>query len=158
MHTPSVPHEAAQALLEVNKLNVSINGKPILKDIDVSLNKGDVLGVIGESGSGKSMLALSMMCLLPEGFEASGQIKFDQRDLLQLDEAKLCQLRGGDISMVFQEPMTALNPVLSIGRQVTECIQLHRSVSGKQAKKIAEQTLEKSWLAGKPLSPRSVPP
>jgi len=132
-----------QALLEINKLNVSVNDKPILNNIDLSLAKGDVLGVIGESGSGKSMLALSMMRLLPEGFEASGSINLNNQDLMQLDEPQLCKMRGSDISMVFQEPMTALNPVLSIGQQVAECVQLHRDVTKRDAWAIAEQTLEK---------------
>ncbi len=135
-----------ETLLEIHKLNVSINGKPILNAIDLSLAKGDVLGIIGESGSGKSMLALSIMGLLPQGFETTGQINFDQQNLLQMSEAQLCKLRGCDISMVFQEPMTALNPVLSIGKQVAECVKLHRRVSNKQALLIAEKTLEKVGL------------
>ena len=138
--------DAGQTLLEINKLNVLVNDKQILNDVELSLNNGDVLGIIGESGSGKSMLALSIMGLLPEGFETAGDINFNQQNLLQTSEAELCKLRGSDISMVFQEPMTALNPVLSIGRQVAECVKLHRSVSNAEANTIAEQTLEKVGL------------
>jgi len=116
------------ALLEISNLDVSVNNKPILNNIHLSLAKGEVLGIIGESGSGKSMLALSMMRLLP----------FDGQDLMQLEEPQLCKLRGSDISMVFQEPMTALNPVLSIGQQVAECVQLHRDVSKREALNLAE--------------------
>ncbi len=142
----AVSKDTVQTLLEINQLNVSINEKPILNNIELSLGKGDVLGIIGESGSGKSMLALSIMGLLPDGFDTAGEINFNQQNLLQATEESLCKLRGSDISMVFQEPMTALNPVLSIGRQVTECVKLHRNVSNKQATDIAEQTLEKVGL------------
>ncbi len=150
--------DAAETLLEINKLNVSVTtssnssralpteNKPILNSIELSLNRGDVLGIIGESGSGKSMLALSIMGLLPEGFNTAGEINFDQQNLLKLSEEQLCKLRGSDISMVFQEPMTALNPVLSIGKQVAECIKLHRNVSNVDASKIAEETLAKVGL------------
>ena len=81
---------SSQTLLEINKLCISVNDKSILNDIDLSLNKGDVLGIIGESGSGKSMLALSIMGLLPEGFETTGSINFNQQNLLQASEAQLC--------------------------------------------------------------------
>ncbi len=140
------PVDTSQSLLEIDNLSMSIHDKEILRDITLSLVKGGVLGVIGESGSGKSMLALSMMRLLPDGATTSGRIQFDGHSLLELSESTMCELRGSDISMVFQEPMTALNPVLSIGQQVAECVTLHRAVSRSEAERIAAQTLEKVGL------------
>ncbi len=141
---PSIKHNSS--LLEISNLSVSINDHVILQDIQLSLNAGDVLGIIGESGSGKSMLALTLMRLLPQGGQAQGQVRFDGAALLELSEVDMCRLRGSDISMVFQEPMTALNPVHNIGKQVAECVKLHRDVSSSEALTIAEQTLEKVGL------------
>ena len=118
-----------KALLEVRDLNLSIHDTKILTDISLSVAQGRTLGIIGESGSGKSMTALSIMQLLPKGAECRGAIHFDGRDLTQLDEATLCELRGSDIGMVFQEPMTALNPVHTIGDQITESCLLYTSPS-----------------------------
>lgn len=135
-----------KALLEVRDLNLSIHDTKILTDISLSVAQGRTLGIIGESGSGKSMTALSIMQLLPKGAECRGAIHFDGRDLTQLDEATLCELRGSDIGMVFQEPMTALNPVHTIGDQITESVLLHQKVSRREARRIAESTLERVGL------------
>jgi len=133
-------------LLTLDALGLRINGTDVLHDISFSLHRGKVLGLIGESGSGKSMTALSIMRLLPQGAQLDGSIEFDGRTLTSLDEPALCDLRGSDIGMVFQEPMTALNPVHSIGQQVAECVLLHRDVSRKQAWAIAAETLARCEL------------
>jgi len=129
------------ALLLLKDVNVAIAGAPILRDITMSVDAGRVLGVIGESGSGKSMTALAIMGLLPNGASLKGHIEFDETLLSELPESKLCDIRGDDIGMVFQEPMTALNPVHSIGQQVIECIRLHQRVSRAEAVQVAEDTL-----------------
>ena len=134
------------SLLEVEGLRLSIGGVPILHDIDMSLAKGKVLGLVGESGSGKSLTALSVMGLLPEGARAQGRISFDGIDLLNADEGSMCRLRGNRIGMVFQEPMTALNPVKSIGEQVAEGIRWHRNSNRADAEKAAAAILARVGL------------
>lgn len=135
-----------QPLLMLDGVSLSIHGNPILHDISLKLAQGQTLGVIGESGSGKSMTALSIMQLLPRGSELTGQINFAGQSLTRLSEQALCELRGSDIGMVFQEPMTALNPVKSIGSQVSESVRLHRRVSRDEADTIAMKTLARVGL------------
>ena len=91
-----------------------------------SLAEGESLGVVGESGSGKTMTALALMGLTPEGARVSGSIRFEGRELVGLDEDGMRQLRGDRIAMIFQEPMTALNPLRRVGAQVAEPLMLHR--------------------------------
>ena len=137
---------AVDNLLELDSVSMSIHGTPILHDLSFGLQQGKTLGVIGESGSGKSMTALAIMQLLPRGSRLSGSIGFAGFDLTELDEPSLCELRGSDMGMVFQEPMTALNPVKSIGDQVSESVRLHRRVSREEADHITLATLEKVGL------------
>ena len=126
------------ALLEVSGLRISLptrRGRALaVRGLDFSLARGDTLGLIGESGCGKSLTALALMGLLPEGAQASGSIRFDGQELLGLDDRALCRLRGNRMAMVFQEPMTALNPVHSIGRQVAEPLRLHQGLTARQAR------------------------
>ena len=133
-------------LLSLRNVNVSIHDTPILKSISFELAAGEVLGVVGESGSGKSITALAIMGLLPAGSSLSGEVRFADSTLNELEEAALCRVRGDDIGMVFQEPMTALNPVHSIGQQVAECIRLHQPVNMKKALQIAADTLTRCGL------------
>lgn len=107
-------------LLSIQDLDLSILGMKILKEVSFSINIGEVVGVIGESGSGKSMTALSILQLLPFGTAVGGKISFEGDDLLAKSEREMCLVRGRDIGMIFQEPMTALNPVKTIGEQVAE--------------------------------------
>lgn len=103
-------------------------------DVSFSIAQGETLALVGESGCGKSMTALSLLRLLPEpGKIVAGEILLDNHDLLLLPEEEMRRIRGNDISMVFQEPMTALNPVLKIGDQIGEALQLHRGLTPKQA-------------------------
>ncbi len=110
--------------------------------IDFELGKGETLGIVGESGCGKSVTALSIMRLLPipAGQYYSGKIIFDGKDLLQISKEELCRIRGNRISMIFQEPMTALNPVLKIGNQLAEVLWLHRTDIDKNA--VYNETLQ----------------
>ena len=134
------------ALLNIQDLSVSIGDKPILRDVSLTLEAGQVLGVVGESGSGKSMTALSILGLLPHGGHVAGAITFEGQDLTALSEAQLCRVRGARIGMVFQEPMTALNPVMTIGDQVAEVVRLHQGGSRQQALAAARRALDRVGL------------
>ncbi|MEN8933679.1 MAG: dipeptide ABC transporter ATP-binding protein [Planktotalea arctica] len=110
------------SLLSIENLCLSINALKILKNVSLEVAKGEIVAITGESGSGKSLTAFSVMQLLPRGTAATGSIKLDGTELLNTPDANMCKLRGNDIGMVFQEPMTALNPLMSIGDQVMETI------------------------------------
>ena len=133
-------------VLTIKDLDLAINGKAILKDISFSLEKGKITGLVGESGSGKSLTALSIMQLLPRGTTNSGMIDFTDIDILTANEETLCDLRGDDIGMVFQEPMTALNPLKTIGDQVSEGIRIHAGVSQSEAEERAIAILARVGL------------
>ncbi|RVX40428.1 peptide/nickel transport system ATP-binding protein [Nonomuraea polychroma] len=111
--------------LKVEGLAVRADAVELVRDVSFEIGPGERVGLIGESGSGKSLTALSLMGLLPEGVTASGRAALDGRDLVGVPEKRLKRLRGRDLSMVFQEPMTALNPVMRIGAQVAEVMTLH---------------------------------
>ncbi|MFT6275760.1 MAG: peptide/nickel transport system ATP-binding protein, partial [Halioglobus sp.] len=127
------------ALLEVDSLITEFDtdeGRVRAVDgISFSVEAGQTVGIVGESGCGKSVTALSIMRLLPQpmGQIAGGELRFQGRDLVNLPLSEMHKIRGNEISMVFQEPMTALNPVHTIGKQLTEVILLHRDVSAHQA-------------------------
>ena len=128
-------------MLSVNNLDVIINtvfGEArAVRDLSFELDKGQTLGLVGESGCGKSITALAILGLLPENSWAKGQIQFNGRDLLSLNENEMCSIRGNKISMVFQEPMTSLNPLHTIGKQIAEPMILHGIVSrGSALKKV----------------------
>lgn len=133
-------------VLEIERLSLSIGTYPILKDVDLSVRAGEVVGLVGESGSGKSMTAQSIMRLLPHAARPSGSIRFAGEELLSATENRMCELRGDDIGMVFQEPMTALNPVKTIGEQVAEGIRFHRGLDRAEALDRARQMLERVGL------------
>ncbi|MDD4955410.1 MAG: ABC transporter ATP-binding protein [Candidatus Omnitrophica bacterium] len=125
-------------LLEVNNLHTSFftdaGEVKAVRGINLSLEKGKTLGLVGESGSGKTVTALSIMQLLPNLAKITdGSILYKGKDLLKLSQENLRKIRGKEISMIFQEPMTALNPVFTIGEQIREAIELNRNVSRKEA-------------------------
>ncbi len=136
----------AVSLFAVEDLSASIHGLPILHDVAMAADAGEVLGVIGESGSGKSMTALAVMGLLPTGAETRGRILLDGADLLARTEAEMCRIRGRDIGMIFQEPMTALNPLQTIGAQVAETVRIHHAAGRREAREIARDTLDRVGL------------
>jgi peptide/nickel transport system ATP-binding protein len=111
--------------------------------ISFEVGAGEIVCLVGESGCGKSTAALALMQLLPDGAECSGEVNFGGRDLAKLPEDELCRIRGARISMVFQEPMTALNPVQSIGRQVMEPILVHQRIPKDAARARAVELLER---------------
>ena len=117
----------------------------VVNDLSYNVYPGETLAIVGESGSGKSISALSVMGLVPSppGRVSAGRIVFEGRDLLSLRERDMQKLRGNKISMIFQEPMTSLNPVLSIGRQMTEALVEHRKISQEEARKRALAMLER---------------
>src|SRR5688572_29194267 len=142
-----------QPLLELRNLNVAFDTergqiRPV-RDVSYSIYPGQTLAVVGESGCGKSVTALSILRLIPSppGQVLGGQILFNGRDLLALSEPEMRQVRGRDIAMIFQEPMTSLNPVYTIGDQIAEAVMLHQRVSPKQAYEIAEQSLRDVGIA-----------
>jgi peptide/nickel transport system ATP-binding protein len=133
-------------LLSVQALGVTIRGAPILSDVSFALAEGEVTGLVGESGSGKSMTALALMGLLPQGAAVSGRADFAGRDLLALPERAMCGLRGREIGMIFQEPMTALNPLQTIGDQVAETLVVHGAATRAAARSIAAERLARVGL------------
>jgi len=135
-------------LLNIENLSLDIHGTSILRNVDLNIAAGQIVAVTGESGSGKSMTALAIMQLLPDGSSFSGQVFLDKRDLLTVSEQDMCSLRGNDIGMVFQEPMTALNPVKTIGDQVVETILIHGAMNKADALKRARDVLDRVGLDG----------
>lgn len=137
-------------LLQVAELRVALRtaagAAEALRGVSFSLERGQTLGLIGESGCGKTMTALALMGLLPDGARVGGSIRFEQRELLGLDDAAMAAIRGDRIAMVFQEPMTALNPVHAIGAQVAEPLRLHRGLAARQARAEALRLLERVHL------------
>src|SRR5271157_6003476 len=139
--------EQAVTVIEVKGLRTYLFTRSgIIKavdDVSFSLRRGETLAVVGESGCGKSMTALSIMRLVPNppGKIVGGTITLEGRNLLQLDEAEMRDIRGNDISMIFQEPMTSLNPVMTIGHQVAEAVQLHQDLSRNEANEKAVDML-----------------
>jgi peptide/nickel transport system ATP-binding protein len=124
-------------LLDIAGLNIDLptsdGARRIVRDVSFSLDRGGTLGVVGESGSGKTMTALALMGLSPDGATISGTVRFGGEDLTKLDEAAWRALRGDRIAMIFQEPMTALNPLQTIGWQIAEPLILHRRLSKRAA-------------------------
>src|SRR6185295_7349739 len=113
--------------LTVADLGVSVAGRPLVSDVSFSIGKGERVGLIGESGSGKSLTASAVMGLLPDELAASGSIRLAGKELMGASERELSRVRGRDMTMVFQEPMTALNPTMLVGKQVAEVMLLHRT-------------------------------
>jgi peptide/nickel transport system ATP-binding protein len=134
-------------LLQVSQLCVTLDTArgPVdaLRDVGFSLARGQALGLIGESGSGKSITALAVMGLLPDAARVQGSVRLDGLELTSMNESALCRIRGRRIGMVFQEPMTALNPLHTIGRQIAEPLRLHRGLSASAAQAEALRLLER---------------
>ena len=131
---------SSRPLLEIKNLNVSFKNNQVLHNVNITIPKGKVVAVVGESGSGKSVTSLSLLRLLPKSAQVNGSIEFSSENstinILGLSGNEIRQLRGDKISMIFQEPMTSLNPVITCGKQVAEVLMLHRNMSRQEAKKV----------------------
>ncbi|UNK69652.1 ABC transporter ATP-binding protein [Microbacterium sp. H1-D42] len=123
--------------LQVNDLVVEIGGRRVLDGISFEVADGQRLGLIGESGSGKSLTALAVLGLLPEGASAHGSIRWNGTELLGMPDRRLAELRGDEIGMVFQEPRTALNPIRTVGRQIAEAVRIHERIGRREARERA---------------------
>jgi oligopeptide/dipeptide ABC transporter ATP-binding protein len=130
------------AVLSVRYLTVRIGNIVPVQDVSFDVGAGEVVGIVGESGSGKSLTLRAILCLLPRVAQASGNIFWHGRDLMQLAESDMQSLRGSEIAIVFQEPTTALNPVLTIGRQITESLAQHLGLRGGSARSHAAALLD----------------
>jgi len=148
-----------QSLLAIEGLRVEFKTRNgiarVIDNLDIILRSKETLGIVGESGCGKSMTALSIMGLvpIPPGRVADGRILFQGEDLLQANEARLRQIRGNEISMIFQEPMTSLNPVYTIGDQIAETARLHEGLSRKDS---MDRALEMLIAVGIPAAERRI--
>jgi oligopeptide/dipeptide ABC transporter ATP-binding protein len=134
-------------LLEVKNLRTHFQTRSgVVRAVDgvsFSLDRGELLGLVGESGCGKSVTALSIMRLVaPPGKIVGGEIKFDGEDLLKLPDSKMRAIRGDDIAMIFQDPMTSLNPVFKVGEQIAEALRLHRGMNRQEARAGAIRAME----------------
>ncbi len=133
-------------MLELRDLSVSLGGHAVLKQLNLKIAPGEILGMIGESGSGKSMTALATLRLLPRGAQVSGSVLLEGTALQDLREPQMCQIRGQKVAMIFQEPLTALNPLKSIGDQVAETFRVHQRIRKRQAQEQAAALLERVGL------------
>jgi peptide/nickel transport system ATP-binding protein len=138
----------SEVLLDIESLGVSIGAARVLGDVSLQVARGEILGLVGASGSGKSMTALAIMRLLPRAARATGSVYVEGRLLGAMSEAELREVRGGRIGMIFQEPMTALNPLIRIGDQVAETVRLHRASGAAEAKSRAREALDRVGLRG----------
>jgi ABC-type dipeptide/oligopeptide/nickel transport system ATPase component len=136
-------------LLDVQHLSVTFGGPtPAVDDVSFSIARGETLGLVGESGSGKSVTAFSILRLLqPPGRITGGRVMFEGRDLLKLTEGEMREVRGAGISLIFQEPMTALNPVMRVGDQIAEALLVHGKASRAEARARATELLEAVKIA-----------
>jgi peptide/nickel transport system ATP-binding protein len=123
--------------LRVRDLAVDIAGTRVVDGVGFDVADGQRLGLIGESGSGKSLTALAILGLLPDGAQASGSVRWNDQELVGMPDRRLAQLRGDEIGIVFQEPRTALNPIRTAGRQIAEAIRIHERISRPDARRRA---------------------
>lgn len=148
---------ATQPVLSISNLTTSflVDGewRKVVKDISFDVMPGETVAIVGESGSGKSVTSLSIMRLLARASSRiEGEVRLNGRDLLALPEAEMRKVRGKDVAMIFQEPMTSLNPIFTIGRQISEALTCHGNISKAEAKAETIRLLEK---CASPTRPRA---
>ena len=129
-------------LLEIEDLHIWFGGMEVVRGVSLMLEQGEVLGLVGESGSGKSVTSLAILGLLDPAARVEGSIRWLGRKMIGLSNREMRSVRGREIAMIFQEPMTALNPVMSVGRQIAEAILAHSSIPARDAKRQAIAALE----------------
>ncbi|MEL7344160.1 MAG: ATP-binding cassette domain-containing protein, partial [Pseudomonadota bacterium] len=134
------------SLLDVQNLSMRIGNTPILRDVSFDIAPGEIFALVGESGSGKTMTALAAIGLLPGDASTKGRVLLGDQDLMHLSEAQLCDIRGRDIGVIFQEPMTALNPMHRIADQVAETLLTHGEATRAQARDVALSRLARVGL------------
>lgn len=142
----TIPFKDTTPVLRLNNLNVKFSGSPVsvLDGISLTVKAGETLALVGESGCGKSITSLALMGLLPASAQiVSGEMQFRRHDLRKLSPRDYADLRGSELAMIFQEPMTSLNPAFTLGDQLSEAVMRHQSVSRTEAMKVALQILEK---------------
>ena len=145
---PATRHRSPAPLLAVQHLTTVFGDTPVADEVSFEIAEGETLGLVGESGSGKSMTALSIMRLVPPpGRIRSGRITYKGRDLLSLDEEAMRRVRGAEISLIFQEPITAFNPVFTIGDQVEEALIVHGRATKRDARDRAVDLLRSVHIA-----------
>ena len=142
-------------LLEVEDLTVEFHSQRgivhAVNHVSFAIDEGEALGVVGESGSGKTVTAMALMRLLREPpARVTGSVRFMGKDLLRLSRSEMRMVRGGDVAMIFQDPMTSLNPVLTVGRQITETLELHKDLEHREARNRAVELLELVGIADAP--------
>ncbi|MEA1903677.1 MAG: ABC transporter ATP-binding protein [Actinomycetota bacterium] len=147
----------SEPLLSVENLTVFAGETKLVDSASFTLERGSRTGIIGESGSGKTITALAVMGLLPEGLTATGSIRLRGDDLLEASEKEMVIQRGNSMSMIFQEPMTALNPVMRIGKQIAEPLRIHQDMSSDEAKALAVQLLDSVGIKQPERRARSFP-
>lgn len=144
---------AEKPLLEVKNLQIefkTLDGNvQVIRDVSFTLNKGETLAIVGESGSGKTVSTKAITRILPKGITniQSGQILYEGRDLLTLSEKEMTQVRGKEIAMIFQDPMTSLNPVMTVGRQIAESLETHQQMNMHDALKEAQRLMERVGIS-----------
>ncbi len=149
------------SLLEVDELRVRLRGGSgpltVVDGVDYRVEQGEVFGVAGESGSGKTMSMLALLGLLPEGAVVEGRVRFEGQELLRLPRSKLRRISGRELSMVFQDPMTSLHPMLTVGRQMTEHVRRHLGLDQRAANARALELLDEVRIPGGEAALRAYP-
>ncbi len=156
MTTPNSITHSSESLLKASDLRISFNGRYVVKGVNLEIEKGSRVALVGESGSGKTLTALSILGLA-RGATVTGQCYFEGRDLLALSEPELRGIRGSEISMIFQEPMTALNPLFTVGDQIAEVLQLKMAMLPRDAWQKAVELMDETGIAQASVKARSFP-
>ena len=149
--TRFIEAQAGSPLLRLHDFTVALSGAvPIVRGIDLSVDRGQALGIVGESGCGKSITWLAALRLLGRNVTSSGEVLLDGQDIGRLSERALARVRGGRIALIFQDPSSALNPVQRIGTQIAEVLRLHRGLTGEPARREALRLLDRVGIADGP--------